>query len=84
MDNPELMRGIREVSKLAVTAPWLVVLLLKYKESIPEVWKQLETVMKEVAQGMRRVDLGMHLSVIDSELRKAEDTLITACGPLTL
>ena len=37
MDNPELMREIKEVSKLAVTATWLVVPLLKYKESIPEV-----------------------------------------------
>jgi len=37
MYNPELMGEIKEVSKLAVTAPWLVVLLLKYKELIPEV-----------------------------------------------
>ena len=39
MDNLKLMRGIKEVSKPAVTAPWLVVLLLMYKESILEVWK---------------------------------------------
>jgi len=40
--------------------------------------------MKEVAQGRRRMDLDMHLSVIDSKLREAEDTLATTCGPLTL
>jgi len=40
------------------------------------VQEQLETVTKEVAQGGRRTDLDMYLSVIDSELRKAEDALI--------
>ena len=38
---------------------------------------QLETVTKEVAQGRRRTDLDMYLSVMDSELRKAEDDALT-------
>ena len=37
--------------------------------------EQLEMVTKEVAQGRRRTDLDMYLSVMDSELRKAEDAL---------
>jgi len=40
------------------------------------VQEQLETVTKEVAQGRRRTDLDMYLSVMDPELRKAEDALM--------
>jgi hypothetical protein len=37
--------------------------------------EQLETVTKEAAQGTKRMDLDMYLSVMDLELRKAEDAL---------
>ena len=36
----------------------------------------MEMVTKEVAQGRRRTDLYMYLSVMDQELRKARDALI--------
>jgi len=42
---------------------------------IPQVQEQLETVAKEVVQG-RRLDLDIYLSVMDSDLRKAEEVLI--------
>jgi len=63
------------VENPAAMVLWLVILWLKYKELIPQVQEQLETVMKEVAQGRRRADLDMYLSVMDSELRRAEDAL---------
>ena len=75
IDNPELMEAIKDVGNPAAMVLWLAILWLKYKELIPEVREQLETVTKEVAQGRRRSDLDMYLSVMDSELRKAEDAL---------
>ena len=45
---------------------------LKYKQPIPQVREQMETVTSKVAQ---RTDPDMYLSVVDSELRKAEDAL---------
>ena len=75
VDNPELMNVIRNVENPDVLVIWLKILWLKYKELIPRVREQLETVTKEVAQGRRRMDLDMYLSVMDSELRKAEEAL---------
>jgi len=75
IDNPELMEAIKNVDNPAAMVLWLAILWLKHKELIPEVREQLETVTKEVAQGRRRTDLDMYLSVMDSELRKAEDAL---------
>jgi len=56
IDNPELTGASKNVVNPAVMVLWLVILWLKYKELIPEVWEQLETVTKEVTQG-RRADL---------------------------
>jgi len=75
IDNPELMEAIKDVGNPAAIVLWLAILWLKYKELIPEVREQLETVTKEVAQGRRRSELDMYLSVMDLELRKAEDAL---------
>jgi len=69
------MDAVRNVEDLAAMVLWLAILWLKYKELIPQVQEQLETITKEVAQGRRRMDLDMYLSVMDSELRKAEDAL---------
>ena len=73
IDNPELMDAIKNVENPAAMVLWLAILWLRYKELIPRIQKQLEIVTKEVAQGRRRTDLDMYLSVIDSELKKAED-----------
>jgi len=75
IDNPGLMEAIKNVANPAAMVLWLAILWLKYKELIPEVREQLEAVTKEAAQGRRRTDLDMYLSVMDSELRKAEDAL---------
>ena len=68
------MEAIESIANPVTMVVLQVILWLKYKESIPEVGKQLETVIKEVAQG-RRIDLYMYLSVMDWELRNAEDML---------
>ena len=75
IDDPELMKAIANMENPASMVLWLAILWLKYKELIPQVQEQLEMVTKEVAQGRRRTDLDMYLSVMDSELRKAEDAL---------
>ena len=75
IDNPELMDVIADVENPAAMVLWLAILWLKYKEMIPQVQEQLGTATKEVAQGRRRTDLDMYLSVMDPELRKAEDVL---------
>ena len=75
IDNPELMDAIREVENPAAIVLWLALLWLKYKELIPQVQEQLEAATKEVAQGRRKTDLDMYLSVIDSESKKAKDAL---------
>ena len=75
IDNPELMDAIKNVDNPAAMVLWLAILWLKYKELIPQVQEQLETITKEVAQGRRRTDLDMYLTVVDAELRKAEDAL---------
>jgi len=72
VDDIEHIYNVQK-AMLAVMVLWLTILLLKCKELIPEVREQLETVMKEVTQG--RTDLDMYLSVMGSELRKAEDAL---------
>ena len=75
VDNSELMDAIKNVANPVAMVFWLAILWLKYKELIPQVQEQLETVTKEMAQGRRRTDLDMYLSVMDGELRKAEDAL---------
>ena len=75
IDNPELIEAMRNVGNPAAMMLWLEILWLRYKELIPEVREQLETVTKGVAKGRRRTDLDMYLAVMDSELRKAEDAL---------
>ena len=75
IDNPDLMDAIAKVENPVAMVLWLAVLWLKYKELIPQVQEQLETVTKEVAQGRRRTDLDMYLSAMDSELGKTEDAL---------
>jgi len=75
IDSLELMDAIANVENPAAMVLWLTILWLKYKESIPQVQEQFETVPKEVAQGRRRMDLDMYLSVMDSKLKKAEDAL---------
>jgi hypothetical protein len=56
LNSPELTSAISEVGNPAAMVLWLVILWLKYKELIPEVQAQLETVTKEAAQGSRRTD----------------------------
>ena len=75
VDNPELMDVIRGVENPAAMVLWVMILWLNYKELVPQVRERLETITKEVAQGKRKTDLDMYLSVMDSELRKAEDAL---------
>ena len=54
---------------------WLRTLRVKYKELTAQVREQLEALTKEAAQGSRKTDLDMYLSVMDSELEKATDVL---------
>ena len=75
VDNPELMNAIRNVENPAAMVLWLAILWLKYKELIPQVQEQLETITKEVARGRRRTDIDIYLSLMDSELKKAGDAL---------
>ena len=74
LDNPELVEAISEVENPAAMVLWLTILWLKYNELIPEVREQLEAATKEVAQ-RKRADLDMYMSVMDSELGKAEGAL---------
>ena len=78
LNNPELMDAIRDVANPAAMGLWMKILWLKYKELVPEVQKQLETVTKEIAQGRRRAELETYQAGIESELMKAEDAL-TRC-----
>jgi len=75
IDNPELIDAIANMENSAAMVLWLAILWLKYKELIPQVQEQLQMVTKEAAPGRRRMDLDMHLLVMDSELRKAKDVL---------
>ena len=75
LDNLELTNAISEVENPAAMVLWLAVLWLKYNELVPAVREQLETATKRVAQGNRRTDLEMYLSVMNTELKKAEDAL---------
>ncbi|KAF9790540.1 hypothetical protein BJ322DRAFT_1037101, partial [Thelephora terrestris] len=74
LDNPELTDAISEVNDPAVMVLWLAILWFKHNELIPEVREQLEAVTKEVARS-RRTDLDTYLSLMDSELAKAESAL---------
>lgn len=70
IDNPELMRGIKDTEDPALMTLWLKILWLKYTELIPQVREQLETTSREVAHDKRKADLDVCLSVINVELRK--------------
>ena len=71
LDNPELIDAIRNVANPAATTLWMKILWLKYKELIPAVREQLETVTKEVAQGGGVADLETCQSAIEFELTAA-------------
>ena len=75
IDNPELIDAIKEVGGPAASYIWLAILWLKYKELIPQVRTKLEAITAEVAQGRRRMELDNYLTMIDSELKKAEEAL---------
>ena len=75
LENPELTDAISQVNNPAAMVLWLAILWLKYNELMPEVREQLEAITKTVAQGTRRPDLDMYMSLMDSELAKAEDAL---------
>jgi len=75
LDNPNLMDGIRDVDEPSAMVLWLAMLWLKYTELIPVVREQLEAATKELVLGSRKVDLDMYLSVVDVELKKAEEKL---------
>jgi len=77
LENPELMDAVAEVDEPAAMVLWLAILWLKYNELIPEVREQLEAATRSVAQGNRKTDLDMYLSIIDTEARKAEEVLKT-------
>ena len=79
VDNPELMDKIRNVENPDAMTLWMKILWLKYKELVPAVQQQLETVTKEVAQGGRSGELETYQTAIESELTKAEDAL-TQCS----
>ena len=74
LDNPELTDAISQVGYPAMFF-WLEILWLKYSELIPVVREQLEAITKEIAQGTRRTDLDMYMSVMDSKLANAENVL---------
>ena len=75
LDNPDLMDAIRDVDEPSAMVLWLAMLWLKYTELIPVVREQLEAATKELVRGSRKTDLDMYLSVVDVELRKAEEAL---------
>ncbi|KAF9784029.1 hypothetical protein BJ322DRAFT_1068234 [Thelephora terrestris] len=75
LDNPEVTDVISEVNDPTAMVLWLAILWLKYNELIPQVREQLEEITKRLAQGTRRTDLDMYMSVMDSELAKAETAL---------
>ena len=72
IDNPELIEAIRRTRNSIAMTLWPAILWLKYEQLIPEVRGQLETITKEAVQG-RETDPDVYLSVMESELRKAED-----------
>jgi len=75
LDNPELIDAIRNVESPDAMGLWLKILWVKYKELTPQVREQLEAVTKEFTQSSRKTDLDGCLSVMGSELRKAEDAM---------
>ena len=82
------MDKIKNVNNTAAIFFWLGILWLRHKELIPGVREQLETATKEVAQGVEKADLDRYLSLMDSELKKAEDALarhdIRSADPATM
>ena len=75
LDNPELMDVVADVEDPVAMVLWLAILWLKYNELVPEVREQLEAATRSVAQGSRKTDLDMYLSIIDAEASKAEEAL---------
>ena len=72
IDNLELMEEIKRTGNPIAMTLWPTILWLKYKELMPGVREQLETITKEAAWD-GGTDLDMYLSAIDAELRRAED-----------
>jgi hypothetical protein len=81
IDNPGLTDTISNVGNPAAMKHWLTILWSEYKGLNTQVRDELETVTKEIAQGRRRGDLDACLSVIDSELGKAE---LASAAPLAI
>ena len=75
IDNPDLMDAIKEMDNPAASFLWSGILWMKYQELIPEVRGQLEAIVKDVAQGKGRADLDRYLTMIESELERAEEAL---------
>jgi len=75
INNPELIEMIKSVGNPVAMGLWLEILWLRYGKLPPPVREKLETITREVARG-RRTDLNRCLKVLDSELEKAEKSLI--------
>ena len=75
IDNPELIDAIKEMDNPAASFLWLGVLWLKYQELIPDVRGELEVITKDLAQGKGKADLDRYLTMIESELERAEEAL---------
>ena len=75
IENPELMDIIKNLENPDVMVQWLVILCWRYEELIPQVREQLDAAVKEVVQGDGRTYLDVCLSVVDSGLKDAKDTL---------
>lgn len=76
IDNPELTHAIRSMENPTATTLWFVILWLKYKELIPEVQEQLDEITRETVQDDGGADLDICLSVMNSELEKAQSALV--------
>jgi hypothetical protein len=75
IDNLELMDTIGGLENPAAMVHWLTILWSKYGDLIPQVQQRLKAFMREVAQGRKKTDLDMCLSMVESELKKAERAL---------
>jgi len=66
---------IRDVNEPSAMVLWMAMLWLKCTELIPVVKEQLEAATGELVRESRKTDLDMYLSVVDVELKKAEEKL---------
>lgn len=70
--NPELMQEIEDTDDPVLVTHWLKILWLNYKELAPEVQIQLEKTMEELVDCGRKADCVVCLSLVKSELKKAD------------